>query len=63
MYHAYWETGSGSRFLVNSLLLNIDWFSSSLVWHSDLHMAASFTNRLSVGVHTYFIKALYHWLS
>ncbi|KAG9307576.1 hypothetical protein G9A89_023141 [Geosiphon pyriformis] len=37
----------GSKVLDNSLHLNIDWFSLSLVWHSDLHMAAGFTSKFT----------------
>ncbi|KAG9290996.1 hypothetical protein G9A89_012868 [Geosiphon pyriformis] len=31
--------------------------------HFDLHMAASFTSRPLANAHTYFMKALHHWLS
>ncbi|KAG9296005.1 hypothetical protein G9A89_011857 [Geosiphon pyriformis] len=45
--HAHWEIGSGSRFLASGLLSEVNWHHSSLVWHSDLHMTAGFTSRLS----------------
>ncbi|KAG9306566.1 hypothetical protein G9A89_004763 [Geosiphon pyriformis] len=48
--------------LVGSLFSKIDWLHSSLIWHLDLHMAAGFTSRPSASVHTYFMKALHHWL-
>ncbi|KAG9291937.1 hypothetical protein G9A89_004875 [Geosiphon pyriformis] len=54
--------GFGSKFLVDSLLSEVDWFCSSLVWHSDLYMAAGFTSRPLANVCTYFMKALYHQL-
>ncbi|KAG9305922.1 hypothetical protein G9A89_016575 [Geosiphon pyriformis] len=66
IYHsicrAQWEVGSGSGVLVGSLSSEIDWLCSSLVWHSDLYMAADFTSRSSSSVHTYFIKSLHHQL-
>ncbi|KAG9302917.1 hypothetical protein G9A89_022334 [Geosiphon pyriformis] len=37
-------------------------FCLFLVWHFDLHMAAGFTSRPTVGIYTYFIKALYYQL-
>ncbi|KAG9301142.1 hypothetical protein G9A89_012525 [Geosiphon pyriformis] len=60
--HTHWEVGSGSKFLANSLLSKVDWPCFLLVWHPDLHMATSFTSKLSAGIHTYFMKALHHWL-
>ncbi|KAG9289874.1 hypothetical protein G9A89_015454 [Geosiphon pyriformis] len=67
IYHSIcytcWEVGSGSKFLADSLLSKIDWSRSSLVWHSDLHMATGFTSRLLARICTYFMKALHHWLS
>ncbi|KAG9306546.1 hypothetical protein G9A89_004743 [Geosiphon pyriformis] len=55
--------GSGSRVLITSLHGNVDWCRSSLVWHSDIHMAADSTGKCSAGACTYFMKALYHQLS
>ncbi|KAG9294426.1 hypothetical protein G9A89_001931 [Geosiphon pyriformis] len=49
MCYACWET-------------DVDWSCSSLVWHPDLHMAASFTSRILANARSYFMKALYHWL-
>ncbi|KAG9287064.1 hypothetical protein G9A89_023029 [Geosiphon pyriformis] len=40
-----WKVGSGFGFLSGDLHLDVDWPSSSKVWHSDLHMATGFTNR------------------
>ncbi|KAG9301763.1 hypothetical protein G9A89_003310 [Geosiphon pyriformis] len=60
--HAHWEVSSGSKFLEDGLWSDVDWVHSSLVWHSDLHMAASFTSQFSANAHMYFIKALYHHL-
>ncbi|KAG9289843.1 hypothetical protein G9A89_015423 [Geosiphon pyriformis] len=60
--HTCWEVGSGSKFLANNLLSEVDWPYSLLVWHPDLHMATSFTNKLSAGICTYFMKALYYRL-
>ncbi|KAG9293722.1 hypothetical protein G9A89_019059 [Geosiphon pyriformis] len=58
----HFKVGFGSKFLADSLLSEIDWLHLSLVWHSNLYMAVSFTNRLLANVCTYFMKALYHWL-
>ncbi|KAG9298015.1 hypothetical protein G9A89_018843 [Geosiphon pyriformis] len=60
--HACWEVGFGFKFLAGCLLSKVDWFHSLLVWHSNLHMAASFTSKLSADACTYFMKALHHWL-
>ncbi|KAG9294041.1 hypothetical protein G9A89_021209 [Geosiphon pyriformis] len=60
--HTCWEVGSGFRFLVSSLLSEVNWFHLSLVWHSDLHITAGFTSRPLANAHTYFMKALYYWL-
>ncbi|KAG9295386.1 hypothetical protein G9A89_013415 [Geosiphon pyriformis] len=35
---------SGSKVLDSSLHSDVDWFSLSLVWHPDLHIAAGFIN-------------------
>ncbi|KAG9305537.1 hypothetical protein G9A89_003600 [Geosiphon pyriformis] len=59
---AHWEVGLGSKFLLNSLFSDVDWHCSSLVWHSDLHMVFGFTNKSSIDICTYFIKALHHQL-
>ncbi|KAG9307002.1 hypothetical protein G9A89_003053 [Geosiphon pyriformis] len=60
--HACCEVGFGSRFLVDSLLSEVDWLYSSLVWHPDLHMATGFTSKFSANAHTYFMKALHYQL-
>ncbi|KAG9297924.1 hypothetical protein G9A89_018752 [Geosiphon pyriformis] len=57
--HVHWEVGSGSGFLVSSLHSDVDWLSSSKVWHPDLHMATGFTSRLTANTHTYLIKTLH----
>ncbi|KAG9301075.1 hypothetical protein G9A89_015811, partial [Geosiphon pyriformis] len=62
MCHAHWEVGSGSKFLPDNLWADIDWYCSSLLWHPDLHMATSFTSRISANARSYFIKALHHQL-
>ncbi|KAG9285571.1 hypothetical protein G9A89_006560 [Geosiphon pyriformis] len=60
---AHWKVSSGSGFLASSLHSDVDWLSSSRVWHPDLHMATSFISRLTADTHTYLMKALYYWLS
>ncbi|KAG9294031.1 hypothetical protein G9A89_019369, partial [Geosiphon pyriformis] len=66
IYHSVcctcWEIGFGSKFLVDSLLSEINWLYSSLVWHSDLHMTASFTSKPLANAYIYFMKALHHQL-
>ncbi|KAG9303889.1 hypothetical protein G9A89_005799 [Geosiphon pyriformis] len=59
---ACWEVGSGTRFLKDNMLFDIDWFCSFMVWHPDLHMATGFISRLSANARTYFMKALHHQL-
>ncbi|KAG9300026.1 hypothetical protein G9A89_009754 [Geosiphon pyriformis] len=59
---AHWEIGSGSKFLPASLVMDIDWSCSSLVWHPDSHMAAGHTSKCTADVHSFFIKALHHQL-
>ncbi|KAG9304673.1 hypothetical protein G9A89_021453 [Geosiphon pyriformis] len=54
--------GSGSGVLVSSLSSEVDWPHSLLVWHSNLHMAAGFTNRSLSSMRTYFMKSLHHRL-
>ncbi|KAG9297266.1 hypothetical protein G9A89_001535 [Geosiphon pyriformis] len=54
--HVHWKIGSGFKFLADSLLSEVDWHHSSLVWHPNLHMAISFTSRSLANTHTYFIK-------
>ncbi|KAG9285948.1 hypothetical protein G9A89_002368 [Geosiphon pyriformis] len=60
MCRAYWEVGSGSKFLPDNLRADVDWSRLSLVWHPDLHMVTSFTSRISANGHSYFIKALHY---
>ncbi|KAG9283973.1 hypothetical protein G9A89_005480 [Geosiphon pyriformis] len=60
--YMHWEVGSDSRFLADSLLSEVDWLHLFLVWHPDLHITAGFTSKLLANAHTYFIKALHHWL-
>ncbi|KAG9295113.1 hypothetical protein G9A89_006094 [Geosiphon pyriformis] len=49
VYCTYWEIGSGSWMVVDSLCADIDWFRLSLVWHPDSHMAAGFTSKRTAG--------------
>ncbi|KAG9296806.1 hypothetical protein G9A89_002203 [Geosiphon pyriformis] len=42
IHYAQWEIGSGFRVLVTNLHGNVNWCRFSLVWHSDMHMAAGF---------------------
>ncbi|KAG9287501.1 hypothetical protein G9A89_023873 [Geosiphon pyriformis] len=51
IYHAYWKVSLGSRVLDGSLHSDVDWFSLSLVWHPDLHMAAGFTSKFTADAH------------
>ncbi|KAG9304444.1 hypothetical protein G9A89_020006 [Geosiphon pyriformis] len=60
--HAHWEIGSGSKFLPASLLVDVDWFCSSLIWHPDSHIAVGHTSRPTADTHTFFMKALHHQL-
>ncbi|KAG9291656.1 hypothetical protein G9A89_022075 [Geosiphon pyriformis] len=56
-------SGSGVKIVDSHLLPNVDWSRSSLVWHSNSHMAAGFTSCHSAGSCSYFMKALHHKLS
>ncbi|KAG9301991.1 hypothetical protein G9A89_021035 [Geosiphon pyriformis] len=58
----YFEVGSSSQVLVDSLRSDVDWTRSVSVWHLDSHMAAGFTNLHTAGFQTYFMKALHHQL-
>ncbi|KAG9307029.1 hypothetical protein G9A89_003080 [Geosiphon pyriformis] len=60
--HAHWEIGSGSKFLPASLFADVDWSCSLLVWHPDSHMATGHTSKPTADVHSFFMKALHHWL-
>ncbi|KAG9290567.1 hypothetical protein G9A89_020937 [Geosiphon pyriformis] len=60
--HACWKIGSGFKFLVGSLLSEVDWLHLSLIWHSDLHITTGFTSNFLANARTYFMKALYYWL-
>ncbi|KAG9294107.1 hypothetical protein G9A89_021466 [Geosiphon pyriformis] len=62
MCRARWEVGSGSKILPVNLCADVDWSRSSLVWHPDLHMATSFTNKILANTRSYFMKALHHQL-
>ncbi|KAG9287364.1 hypothetical protein G9A89_023736 [Geosiphon pyriformis] len=57
-----WEVGVGSCIVADSLRADINWFKSSLVWHTDFHLASSFTSIRMASCHTYFMKALHHRL-
>ncbi|KAG9301883.1 hypothetical protein G9A89_004563 [Geosiphon pyriformis] len=60
---AHWKVGVGSRIVADSLHADINWFKFSLVWHTDFHLAFGFTNMRMASCRTYFMKALYYWLS
>ncbi|KAG9304120.1 hypothetical protein G9A89_006030 [Geosiphon pyriformis] len=62
VWNVFCAIGSGSGFLASDLLSDVDWLSSSQIWHPDSHMAADFTSRHTADTRTYFIKALYHQL-
>ncbi|KAG9292679.1 hypothetical protein G9A89_008265 [Geosiphon pyriformis] len=62
IHRAYWEVGSNSWVLVNSLHANVDWFRSFLVWHLNLHLAAGFISTHTAGLWMYFMKTLHHHL-
>ncbi|KAG9293046.1 hypothetical protein G9A89_016408 [Geosiphon pyriformis] len=62
IYYAHWEVGSGSRVLVDSLRIDVDWFRSCSVWHPDSYLAAGFTSVHTAGSQTYFMKALHYHL-
>ncbi|KAG9304508.1 hypothetical protein G9A89_020072 [Geosiphon pyriformis] len=36
---------------------------SSMIWHTNSYLASGFTSMCTASCRTYFIKALYHWLS
>ncbi|KAG9303428.1 hypothetical protein G9A89_013754 [Geosiphon pyriformis] len=62
IYCTCWELGSGSKIVSSRLLVDIDWFKLSLVWHPDSHMAIGFISCHFAGSHSYFMKALHHKL-
>ncbi|KAG9305747.1 hypothetical protein G9A89_005145 [Geosiphon pyriformis] len=62
VHQARWEIGVGSRVVDDSLCADINWSKSSMVWHPNFHLASGFTSMHTADCHTYFMKALYHWL-
>ncbi|KAG9303919.1 hypothetical protein G9A89_005829 [Geosiphon pyriformis] len=60
--HFIHNVGLSFQIMLNSLHANINWSKSSMVWHMDFHLAASFTNMHTAGLCTYFIKAFHHQL-
>ncbi|KAG9295300.1 hypothetical protein G9A89_021231 [Geosiphon pyriformis] len=56
VHNVFRSIGSGSRIVVSSLCADIDWYKSSLVWHSDSHLTADFTSMWTTGFQTYFMK-------
>ncbi|KAG9306299.1 hypothetical protein G9A89_018182 [Geosiphon pyriformis] len=61
--HACWEVGIGSHVVAASLYADINWFKSSLVWHTNFHLAFSFTSICMASCCTYFMKTLHFRLS
>ncbi|KAG9289808.1 hypothetical protein G9A89_015388 [Geosiphon pyriformis] len=59
---ACWEISSGSRFLAGDLHSDVNWLTSSRVWHPDLHMTTGFTSKRTADIRTYLMKALYYQL-
>ncbi|KAG9291040.1 hypothetical protein G9A89_012912 [Geosiphon pyriformis] len=58
----YWKVGLDFDVINNSLLGDVDWSHTALVWHSDSHMVAGFINKSTASLCSYFLKALYHYL-
>ncbi|KAG9298231.1 hypothetical protein G9A89_002719 [Geosiphon pyriformis] len=59
---ACWKVGVGSRVVADSLHADVNWFKSSMVWHTNSYLASSFTNMCMASYCTYFMKALHHQL-
>ncbi|KAG9288105.1 hypothetical protein G9A89_017700 [Geosiphon pyriformis] len=62
VHHAHWEVGVGSCVVANSFHADVNWFKSSMIWHTDSHLASSFTSMRMASCRTYFMKAFHHWL-
>ncbi|KAG9287610.1 hypothetical protein G9A89_019671 [Geosiphon pyriformis] len=62
VHRAHWEVGVGSHVVDDRLRANINWSKSFMVWHSNSHLASSFTSMRMASCHTYFMKALHHQL-
>ncbi|KAG9303014.1 hypothetical protein G9A89_006231 [Geosiphon pyriformis] len=62
VYQACWEVEPGSKIIDASMIRDVDWVCTTLVWHPDSHMAAGFTSRFTANLCSYFIKTLYHYL-
>ncbi|KAG9294533.1 hypothetical protein G9A89_008644 [Geosiphon pyriformis] len=56
---AHWEVGVGFCIVAASLYANINWFKSSLVWHTDSHLASGFTSMHTASCRIYFMKTLH----
>ncbi|KAG9296583.1 hypothetical protein G9A89_015175 [Geosiphon pyriformis] len=48
---------------IQKRFLEIDWDATVTIWHLNSHMLSEFTNRKSVNLHTYLMKAVYKQLS
>ncbi|KAG9286034.1 hypothetical protein G9A89_022711 [Geosiphon pyriformis] len=57
--HACWEIGSGFDVIDNSLLDDVNWSYSTLMWHPDFYMMAGFTSKSTASLYSYFLKTLY----
>ncbi|KAG9287894.1 hypothetical protein G9A89_017489 [Geosiphon pyriformis] len=59
----HWEIGSDFWILAAGLHDGVNWSKSSVGWHPNSHLAASFTSARTAGLWTYFMKSLHHQLS
>ncbi|KAG9294853.1 hypothetical protein G9A89_008545 [Geosiphon pyriformis] len=58
----YWEVGPGCSVISGVLVGNVNWVSTSSVWHLDSHMLTGFTSRKSATLHMYIMKAVHYRL-
>ncbi|KAG9305285.1 hypothetical protein G9A89_007780 [Geosiphon pyriformis] len=59
---ACWEAGPGHSIISRVLVGDVNWVSTSRVWHPNLHMLTGFTSRKSAALHAYIMKAVHHRL-
>ncbi|KAG9288178.1 hypothetical protein G9A89_020484 [Geosiphon pyriformis] len=62
VHDVFQSVGVGFCVVDNSLRADINWFKSSMVWHTNSHLVSSFTSMHMADNHTYFMKALYYRL-
>ncbi|KAG9286053.1 hypothetical protein G9A89_022730 [Geosiphon pyriformis] len=56
------EVGPSSNVVNKNLVGNMNWIHTALIWHSNSHIMTGFTCKSMANLHSYFLKALHHYL-